>query len=144
MSIHELFGGNGVGQGFAKLAAFDSNGDGVVDAHDAHFADLKVWRDANGNQQTDAGELMSLSDSGRLPACKWVFPLPAVDEQGNLHLERSAATLADGKRVDMTDGTSTSMPPKWPRPAAPCRPCLVAPESTSASTACWCLHGGGG
>jgi len=29
--------------------------------------------------------------------------LPAIDEQGNLHLERSSATLADGSSIDMTD-----------------------------------------
>ena len=29
--------------------------------------------------------------------------LPFVDQQGNLHLERSSATLADGTVVDMTD-----------------------------------------
>ncbi|MCK6373166.1 MAG: carboxypeptidase regulatory-like domain-containing protein, partial [Zoogloea sp.] len=102
-NISELFGGNGAGQGFAKLASFDSNGDGVVDARDAHFADLTVWRDANGNQQTDAGELMSLTEAGVASLKVSYFALPAVDEQGNLHLERSAATLADGKSVDMTD-----------------------------------------
>ena len=29
--------------------------------------------------------------------------LPFLDAQGNLHLERSSATLADGTSVDMTD-----------------------------------------
>mgnify|MGYP006992418160 FL=1 len=29
--------------------------------------------------------------------------LPAIDEQGNLHLERSSATLADGSSIDMAD-----------------------------------------
>ncbi|MCK6396664.1 hypothetical protein, partial [Zoogloea sp.] len=75
----------------------------MVDARDAHFADLTVWRDANGNQQTDAGELMSLTEAGVASLKVSYFALPAVDEQGNLHLERSAATLADGKSVDMTD-----------------------------------------
>ena len=51
-----------MGAGFANLAAYDSNHDGVVDKNDAHFNDLMIWRDANGNHQTDAGELMSLSD----------------------------------------------------------------------------------
>ncbi|WP_374241629.1 SdrD B-like domain-containing protein, partial [Zoogloea sp.] len=101
--INELFGGNGVGQGFAKLSAFDSNGDGVVDARDERFAELKVWRDANGDGKTDAGELMSLTDAGVASLKLDYFALPAVDEHGNLHLERSAATLADGRAVDMTD-----------------------------------------
>src|SRR5690606_32265499 len=33
-SITELFGGNEKGTGFAKLSSYDSNHDGVVDAHD--------------------------------------------------------------------------------------------------------------
>jgi len=90
-------------QGFAKLASFDSNGDGVVDANDAQFANVKVWRDANGNVQTDAGELMSLTEAGVASLKVSYFALPAVDEQGNLHLERSTATLADGSSVAMTD-----------------------------------------
>ncbi len=102
-NISEMFGGNGAGQGFAKLASFDSNGDGVVDAHDAGFANLSVWRDINGNGQTDAGELMSLADAGVASLKVSYAVLPAVDEQGNLHLERSAATLANGASVDMTD-----------------------------------------
>lgn len=101
--IHELFGGKGVGQGFAKLASFDSNGDGLVDSQDARFGELKVWRDANGNQITDQGELLSLSEAG-LSSLKVAYAaLPAIDEQGNLHLERSSATLANGDSVDMTD-----------------------------------------
>ncbi|MBI3230395.1 MAG: carboxypeptidase regulatory-like domain-containing protein, partial [Burkholderiales bacterium] len=45
-NISELFGGAEKGAGFAKLASFDSNGDGVVDAHDDRFAELRIWRDA--------------------------------------------------------------------------------------------------
>ncbi|MDD3328251.1 MAG: SdrD B-like domain-containing protein, partial [Zoogloea sp.] len=101
--VSELFGGNAVGQGFAKLSAFDSNGDGLVDRNDAAFGELKIWVDANGNHQTDAGELMGLTDAGVASLNLSYFALPAVDEQGNLHLERSVATLADGRAVDMTD-----------------------------------------
>jgi hypothetical protein len=50
--------------GFAQLAAYDSNGDGKVDASDTHFADIKVWQDANQNGKTDAGELKSLAEVG--------------------------------------------------------------------------------
>jgi hypothetical protein len=28
---------------------------------DVAFADLSIWRDVNGNHQTDAGELMTLA-----------------------------------------------------------------------------------
>jgi uncharacterized repeat protein (TIGR01451 family) len=102
-SIGELFGGSGKGAGFAKLASYDSNGDGVVDAHDAAFAELRIWRDANGNHATDAGELITLAQAGVVALTVAHVDVPFVDAQGNLHLERSTATLAGGKVADMTD-----------------------------------------
>jgi len=101
--IGELFGGSAKGDGFAKLASYDSNGDGVVDAHDAAFASLVIWRDANGNHATDSGELMSLLEAGVVSLTVAHTDLPFVDAQGNLHLERSSATLANGTVADMTD-----------------------------------------
>ena len=59
-----LAGGAMATGGFAALAAMDTNGDGQVDAKDADFASLRVWRDANGNGTTEAGELLSLSELG--------------------------------------------------------------------------------
>ena len=50
--------------GFAALAALDSNGDGIIDASDPAFAELKLWRDADQNGATGAGELISLADAG--------------------------------------------------------------------------------
>ena len=102
-NLSELFGGTSKGDGFAKLAAFDSNGDGVVDAKDAHFADLRVWQDLNGNHQTDAGEMRTLAEAGVASLKVDHVDLPAVDAQGNLHLERSSAVMADGSSIDMAD-----------------------------------------
>jgi hypothetical protein len=62
--ISELFGGTAKGAGFAQLAAYDSNNDGLVNTSDVGFADLSIWRDVNGNHQTDAGELVSLALAG--------------------------------------------------------------------------------
>ncbi len=59
---NELFGG-AVGAGFAKLATFDTNGDGVVDARDASFSELLIWQDRSGNHATDAGELVSVAST---------------------------------------------------------------------------------
>ena len=102
-NLSELFGGTSKGDGFAKLGAFDSNGDGFVDASDAHFADLRVWQDINGNHQTDAGELRTLAEAGVASLKVDHVDLPAVDAQGNLHLERSSAVMADGSSIDMAD-----------------------------------------
>lgn len=42
--ISELFGDVGL-SGFAELALYDLNNDGVIDAQDAVYSELKVWRD---------------------------------------------------------------------------------------------------
>jgi hypothetical protein len=46
------------------LAALDNNNDGVLNASDVRFGELKVWQDANGNGATDAGELRTLAELG--------------------------------------------------------------------------------
>ncbi|HYG48209.1 MAG TPA: cadherin domain-containing protein [Allosphingosinicella sp.] len=44
------------------LGTLDSNRDGKIDAGDARFAEVKIWRDSNGNGVSEAGELASLAD----------------------------------------------------------------------------------
>lgn len=56
----ELFG-NETQDGFTALKSFDSNNDGTIDASDAVFADLKLWRDLDGDGVSDSGELFALS-----------------------------------------------------------------------------------
>ncbi|MGS7842664.1 calcium-binding protein [Stenotrophomonas forensis] len=70
-SGRELFGdqtrlanGQRAANGFQALAALDDNADGRIDLNDASFASLSVWRDANGNGITDAGELLTLQELG--------------------------------------------------------------------------------
>ncbi|MDA5193673.1 cadherin domain-containing protein [Govanella unica] len=46
------------------LSAFDSNKNGKLDIGDTRFAEFRVWKDANDNGVTDAGELKSLTDAG--------------------------------------------------------------------------------
>lgn len=46
------------------LAKLDSNGDKVIDAKDARFAELRVWVDASGDGVTDQGELKTLAELG--------------------------------------------------------------------------------
>jgi serine-aspartate repeat-containing protein C/D/E len=101
--ISELFGGATKGSGFAKLASYDSNHDGLVDAADAHFASLLIWQDANSNGKTDAGELVGLAAAGVSSLTVAYTELPFVDANNNLHLERSSVTLSNGKIADMTD-----------------------------------------
>jgi hypothetical protein len=66
--ISELFGAaafNGPDDhGFTMLAMHDHNGDGVIDANDAVFSELLIWRDFNGDGISDDGELLSLAATG--------------------------------------------------------------------------------
>jgi VCBS repeat-containing protein len=50
--------------GFAALAALDSNGDGVIDASDPAFAELRLWRDADVNGVSATQELITLVEAG--------------------------------------------------------------------------------
>ncbi|ALR20436.1 beta strand repeat-containing protein [Sphingobium baderi] len=44
--------------------AYDSNGNGLLDAGDAAFNEFGVWQDANSDGKVDAGEYVSLTDAG--------------------------------------------------------------------------------
>ncbi len=50
--------------GFAALVALDSNGDGLLDATDPAFAELKLWRDASQDGVSQGGEFITLADAG--------------------------------------------------------------------------------
>ncbi len=63
--ITELFGSPTM-TGFEELALLDDNADGVIDAQDAVFNDLLIWRDSaeDGNSQTTFNETRSLWQVG--------------------------------------------------------------------------------
>jgi len=70
-SGRELFGdetvlssGAQATNGFLAIAELDSNADGQVDALDEAWPELLVWRDANSDGVTDAGELITLAQAG--------------------------------------------------------------------------------
>ncbi|MBZ9739218.1 MULTISPECIES: beta strand repeat-containing protein, partial [unclassified Mesorhizobium] len=58
------FNGGHFASGAAALASLDSNHDGVIDHNDAAFSSLLIWKDANANGASDAGELSKLADNG--------------------------------------------------------------------------------
>lgn len=61
----ELFGNQtGSANGFAALAAYDSNADNAITAADTQFGDLLVWIDANQDGYSQSGELHTLTDLG--------------------------------------------------------------------------------
>ncbi len=101
---HELFGGDGPRDAFLKLARYDGNGDGLVDANDPRFLELLVWRDANGDHQSQPDELIGLQNAGvknlkvKADIDRWF-----EDAQGVTHGDTATATLINGKEVTLTD-----------------------------------------
>jgi Ca2+-binding RTX toxin-like protein len=59
-----LAGGQTAEDGFAALAAEDTNGDGAVTAADARFTQLRVWRDLNQDGISQSNELFTLGQLG--------------------------------------------------------------------------------
>ncbi|WP_137975166.1 calcium-binding protein [Pseudomonas sp. F(2018)] len=67
----ELFGdstlladGSKAKDGFEAIQELDVNADGKLDAGDAAWADLRVWRDLNGDGVSQSGELFTLQEIG--------------------------------------------------------------------------------
>jgi uncharacterized repeat protein (TIGR02543 family) len=50
--------------GFEALRELDTNGDGIIDANDASWPMLLVWRDRNHNGISEPAEIMPLAQSG--------------------------------------------------------------------------------
>ena len=112
----ELFGNNTyigadgdtkAAHGFAALADLDSNADGVVDENDDNFADLRVmrWTDANDNGIKESGEerLETLSAVGVQSLNTSFVNSDKVDESGNEHRQVGNYTKTDGTTAEMTD-----------------------------------------
>ncbi|MBK8522860.1 MAG: hypothetical protein IPL58_01210 [Betaproteobacteria bacterium] len=59
--ITELYGDDRM-PAFEKLRMEDGNHDGLVDAQDAAFANLRVWQDANQDGASQANELKTLTE----------------------------------------------------------------------------------
>jgi hypothetical protein len=92
-SGRELFGdqtvlsnGKRATDGYAALADLDSNHDGLINAQDTRFGELRLWRDANQDGVGGSDEWQSLAQAG-------------VTE---IKLAKTAGTqtLADGTRLD--------------------------------------------
>ena len=110
----ELFGnstvlanGNKAEHGFAALADLDDNGDGVIDASDAAWTELRVmrWADDNGNGIKDDDEefLVTLDSLGIESLNTGFTNSNHVDSSGNEHRQEGGYTKTDGTTAKMTD-----------------------------------------
>ena len=111
----ELFGnhtmlanGTRASNGFQALAELDTNHDGLINSYDAEaVASLRVWRDADGDGQTDAGELLTFEQAG-VQALNVGYTdhgtRTPLDPQGNQHRQTgSYVVAADGSTRSMND-----------------------------------------
>jgi hypothetical protein len=89
--------------GFEALAALDENHDGVIDRRDPAFAELRLWRDLDGDRRSSPGELQTLDVAG-LRALRLGFSVvPRCDERGNCERERASVTWSDGRTGAVVD-----------------------------------------
>ncbi|MBI5780046.1 MAG: putative Ig domain-containing protein [Rhodocyclales bacterium] len=133
-SGRELFGsetllanGSKAANGFDALREIDTNGDGVIDANDAAFSELRVWKDANSNGRTDTGELLTLTEAGVQSVNLAYTNSSYVDAYGNAHKQVGSYTTADGQTRAATDvwvktDATYSVPTDW----------VVVPEDIAA------------
>ncbi len=100
----ELFGdgtrlasGDAAADGFAALARYDANHDGVIDRADPIFASLLVWTDRDGDRKSSPAELAPLAD--RIDAISLAVRIePRCDARHNCERERASISV-HGARV---------------------------------------------
>ncbi|MDO9226520.1 MAG: hypothetical protein Q7W53_10960, partial [Pseudomonadota bacterium] len=109
-SGRELFGdrtllktGAFAADGYAALAEWDDNKDGRIDANDAIWANLKLWRDADGDGYSANGELHALSRFGVQFLSLANTTGNISDGQGNTRTHLGSYTLANGTTRQMGD-----------------------------------------
>jgi Ca2+-binding RTX toxin-like protein len=94
--IDELFGSLSE-DGFSALRSFDSNLDGRVDASDANFGVLRLWRDLDGDGVSDWGEVFSLDDYG-VAAIELAAAVSGRANEGNIVDLEGQFVRADGSK----------------------------------------------
>lgn len=124
-SGQELFGSetrlsNGMQavNGFAALAELDTNGDGIIDANDPIFSELRVWVDANINGRTDEGELLTLEQAGVQSISTAYANSTYIDANGNEHRQLGSFVTTEGETRTATDvwfqtDAAYSIPTEW-------------------------------
>ncbi len=95
-NVGELFG-NRTTSGFAILSGYDLNADGVIDASDAVYANLRIWQDVDQDGVSDAGELKTLAELGIVSiSLSHAAPGEPTEVGGNTIVHTGSFTRADG------------------------------------------------
>ena len=107
----ELFGvdttksdGKKATDGFDALSDLDSNDDGVFDAKDSRFADVRIWRDLNQDGVSQSKELSTLSANNIRS-----ISLSKTSKTTNLGNGNTQTATATFTRTDDTTGTAANL-----------------------------------
>jgi len=108
----ELFGnqtilgsGRKAANGFEALAEFDGNGDGRIDSADPAFAQLRVWRDSDGDGFSLPGELHTLDELGIKSINLDSTVTNSSDAQGNIQNRLGTFENVNGTLGQMAEYT---------------------------------------
>jgi hypothetical protein len=88
--------------GFVALRDFDSNDDGVLDAEDDYFSDLRLWQDKNHDGISQPDELHTLNELGVTGISTVYQDVGSKDAYGNNFRYSGSVYASDGSRVGMT------------------------------------------
>ncbi len=101
----ELFGnhtilasGERAKNGFEALTEFDLNKDGVINAQDAIFKELKIFADGNSNGYVEQGELKNLNQLGIVAININFTQSNYVDANGNEHRQIGEFAFRNGSK----------------------------------------------
>jgi hypothetical protein len=104
-NIDQLIGGQATAGdvsavGFAQLAQYDSNLDGVIDASDPIYSQLRIWVDSDGS---GTGELLTLQQAGIASINLADMAQTGDMVSGNQILATGSFTRADGSTGEVAD-----------------------------------------
>ncbi|NLV25540.1 MAG: calcium-binding protein, partial [Deltaproteobacteria bacterium] len=87
--------------GFAAVASLDTNGDGLVDANDAQWSDLRVWQDLNQDGVSQEEELKTMTEAGIA-----AIPVEKTEHLAVLNNGNALADLGSYLRTDGSEGAT--------------------------------------
>ncbi len=89
--------------GFEALSAQDTNLDGVVDANDTNFANLRIWQDLNSDAISQSNELFTLTQKGIASINVGKTENNTILPNGNVIADLGSYTKTDGTTATLGD-----------------------------------------